>query len=168
MPSVVCSYQTVSGLLSMFPFVGSASNVNSAAIALFLSDAQAQVNAKVARRFALPITVEAPLLTQLTTELAIIDLCRKRIMFHFGKEDLSKAGILTRYDEVMKALDNLAEGKTELVSDVGSLVAVANREFWSTTLRRNPTFYEGDQHLQYQDKDKIEDQYSDRGIDTGQ
>lgn len=167
MPSVVCSYQSVPGLVSQYPYlVTSAANVSSGSLAQFISDAQSVVNSKLAKRFALPITVESPLLTQLTTELAIIDLCRKRIMFHFSKEDLSKAGILSRYEEVMKQLADLADGTTELLTDAGSVMASANREFWTTTIGRNPTFYEGDQHLQVQDEDKIEGLYSERGIST--
>lgn len=164
MPTSVCSYASVSGLLSRTPYIGSAANVSSADIAAFISDAQAIVNGKIGRRYALPLTVEAPLLTQLTTELAIIDLCRKRIMFHFSKEDLSAAGILTRYKDAMEMLDDIAEGKLDILTDVGSAVAVANREFWSTTLGYNPTFHEGDQHLDVQDPDKIENIYSDRGM----
>lgn len=165
MPSIVCSYQSVAGLISQYPYlVSSAANVSSAALAQFISDAQSVVNSKIAARFSLPLTVESPLLTQLTTELAIIDLCRKRIMFHFSKEDLSKAGILSRHKEVMDALTDLAEGKTELLTDAGSLVASANREFWSTTLGYQPTFYEGDQHLTKIDQDKLDNEYSDRDI----
>lgn len=164
MPSVVCSYQSVAGLTTQYPYiVSSAANVSSAALAQFISDAQATVNARIAKRYTLPLTVESPLLTKLTTELAIIELCRKRIMFHFSKEDLSKAGILTRYDEVMKELDALANGEISLTTDVGTPVLAANMQFWSTTLGYQRTFYEGDQHLQRVDPDKLEHEYGERG-----
>ena len=164
MPAVYpVSYTTVSLMAMTLPDIGSITTLTSAHIALYAGMAQTMVDAKIARFYTLPFTVEVPKLQEITTELGLYYLLTRRI---FTAQVPNNSTWPDRYREAMAQLDAIAAGELLLVDSSGTVIAGRTdiAEVFSTTMNYVPTFHEGPWSLQIQDADKIEDELERRGI----
>lgn len=158
------SYTTVSLMLVTFPELGSATTLNSLAMATFAGDAQAEVNAAIVRQYSLPLG-EIPILQTLTTEIAIYrTITRRAIPIPSARAQEWVA----RYAEAREMLAKIATGEIPLVTSGGGLVAGRTdiSEIWSTTKDYLPTFHEGPATQTPQDQDKIDALLDERDINT--
>jgi phage gp36-like protein len=155
MSTMPVSYTSVARMLERFPEFGSVTTLTSAQLYGYAADAEALVNAKIARHYALPLAVTPPLLETVSTDIAIYYTLAKRL---FTQERLNASPWPDRYKEALAILDQIATGQVTLVGTDGSLVAARTdvAEVWTTTQRFTPTFHEGPWTTQIQDADKIE------------
>lgn len=156
------SYTSVVLMQGTLPEIGSLTTLTSAHVAQFAGEAQSFVNGKIAKRYALPLTEEVPLLQTLTTKIALYYLLSQRLYTAQRLEDSPWPG---RYKEAVDTLEEVSDGKVSLVSASGTVLAGRSdiSEVWSTTKDYVPTFHEGPTGDHTQDSDKINDELDRRG-----
>lgn len=113
------SYSSVAHVYETLPDLGSATTLTSAHIASFIGKAEALVNAAIARAYSLPLPSVPPLLTALSTDIAIYLILSQRM---FSAERLNSSPWPDRYKEALATLDRLASGDLILVDASGSLL----------------------------------------------
>jgi phage gp36-like protein len=157
------SYTNVETIYETLPQLkNQATNVTSAEIALQAGQTQAYVNARLARLYDLPFTVDVPVLTEITTDLAIYRLLVKRI---FTATNLEDSPWPDRYKEAVEFLDSIVSGETPLLTASLSVLAVTTgrNEPWSSTQDYNPIYFEGGAATDFTvDPDRAEDNFADR------
>lgn len=163
LPSLPVSWSTVSYVLQTLPDIGSVSEVTSADIALFLGKAQAIGEAKLARRYAMPLLEDYPVLQAVTTDIAIYLLLVQRL---FTAERLNASPWPDRYKEAVDTLDQLASGALALVSSSGVVLGASAdaAPVVSTTQGFHPTHWEGPWEEHLVDVDKADRERSRRGL----
>src|SRR3990167_2648891 len=151
------SYSSVSLMMTVLPDLGSVTTLTSAHLANFAGAAQAQVNARIARHYSLPLASEIPELQRLTTDIAIYYTLTRRL---FTQERLNSSLWPDRYKEALETLSEIADGTIPLIDASGTILGarVDVAEVWSTTKEYVPTFHEGGWPEQVQDLDKLEDE----------
>lgn len=151
------SYSSVSHVYTTLPDLGSATSLSSAHVFEFLGKAESVINAKIARMYSLPLPSVPPLLTALSTDIAIYFILSQRM---FTAERLNQSPWPDRYREALATLDQVARGDLLLVDSAGALIGGRTdvAEVWSTTKGYEQTFWEGSWSLQVQDPDKLEDE----------
>lgn len=152
----VCSYASVDRVYTHVPELGSITNLTSAHIAMFIGDSEAEVNASIAQKYALPISGDIPILTTIATELACYKVLAQRI---FTPERLAASPWPDRYKEASLKLEALAAGELLLVTTSGDVVSGRTdiAEVWSNNKGYLPTMTEAPTQYQGQDSDKIDD-----------
>lgn len=149
------SYTSIPLMQTRFPEIGSLTTLSSAALLTFAGDAEAMINAKLARYYTIPFTVLVPQLQTIATDMAVYLLMSRRL---FTKEQINDSPWVDRYKEVLKELDDMAVGKTVLVDSSGQVLAGRTdiAEAYSSTMTYTPTFGEGPIENQTQDQDKLD------------
>src|SRR5207244_4196108 len=145
------------------PEIGSASNITSAHLALFAGQAEAEINAQLAQRYALPLVVDVPLLTTLATDIAVYKVLTRRI---FSAERLAASPWPDRYREAATLLAQIGDGTLSL-PDVTGTVLPGRTDLaaaFSTTQNYAPTMWEGHTGDQFVDPQKIEDEAAKRDL----
>lgn len=158
------SYSTVSNIYRLAPEVGSLTSMLSADVHGFGGKAQAIVDAKIARLYALPITAEVPILQSLTEDFALYYIFRRL----YTSERFNHSPWPDRYKEALDMLEQIADGGIPLVNASGAIVAGTTEviEVWSNTKGYHPTFTPGLDMLDHViDTDRIDDERAER--DTG-
>jgi phage gp36-like protein len=156
MPGILAaSYSTVSACFVTLPELGSITTLTSAHVADAIGHAQAYVNARLAKTYALPFSQDIDVLQTLTTDLAIYRLLTRRL---YTAERLQTSPWPDRYKEAITMLDAIAAGEMPLVGSGGVIVGGRSdvTEVWSTTKDRVPTFWEGPTGDHSQDAEKLE------------
>lgn len=163
--SLPVTFTTVSLMYAVLPDLGSITTLSSAHLATFAGEAEAEINANIAQKYALPISQDVPMLTTLATDLAIYNTLAKRV---FTAERLAGSPWTDRYKEAQTKLQRLAEGDLLLVTSSGTVIAGRTdiAEVFSTTKNYLPTMHEGPWPYQQQDVDKIQDTLDDRNFDN--
>jgi phage gp36-like protein len=158
-----CSYSTVSLAYITLPDLGSVTTLTSAHITDALGQAQAYIDAKIVKAYALPLAVEVPLLQTLCTDLGIYRLLTRRL---YTSERLQQSPWPDRYKEALAILDEIAAGEIPLVDSSGQLVEGRTdvAEVYSTNKNYVPTFSELPTGDHYIDSNKLEDEASRRDI----
>ncbi len=161
-PILPVSYTTVSLMLMTLPELGSVTTVTSAHLATFAGEAEAEINANIARLYIVPLTTDVPLLTTLATDIAIYKVLTRRL---FTAERLAASPWPDRYRESLAMLLRVAQGELPLVGVSGSLLTGRSdvAEVYSTTQKYVPTFWEGPWPAQEPDAQKLEDEADRRG-----
>lgn len=160
--SLPVSYTNANEMLKTLAEIGSISTINNSLMLHHAGRAEALINAKIAKRYSIPIAGQIPLLETLATDLAIYNVLCSRIVI---KEEHPW---FIRYKDSLKILEEIADGKLSLVDATG-VIQVGRTdvaECWSSSQNQIPTFWEGPDTLQIQDEDKIEDQATDRELTT--
>ena len=124
--------------------------------------AEALINAKIAKRYSIPISGQIPLLETLATDLAIYNVLTSRIVIK------AEHPWFQRYKNSLDILDQIADGKLALIDSAGNIQTGREdvTELTSSTRGYAPTFWEGPDTLQIQDEDKMEDESDARDITT--
>jgi phage gp36-like protein len=161
--SLPASYSTVLLCYLTLPDLGSVTTLTSAHIAGFIGQAEAEINARLVKSYALPLAVEVPLLTMLATDLAIYRVLTRRL---YTAERLQQSPWPDRYREAQQTLVAIQDGALPLVDSSGAVVGGRTdvAELWTTTKNYVPTFWEGHAGDQGQDPNKLEDEAARRDM----
>ena len=160
------SYSSVTRINSAFPMISSVTNVTSAIIAQYIGDVEAEINGRIAGRYALPLTVECPILTAIATREAIYRIAVQRALVQFPPAQQGQHPMQVQHRDDQKLMDQIAAGSIKLVDSSGAQIAaeVTNTEFYSTTKTYVPTFHEGAWTDMVRDQNKLDDIEADRDL----
>lgn len=126
----------------------------------YLTMADSIINAKLARQYTLPFSTTPPVINTIATILAAYYVTEAQ--FSGGQANKSE-WVNNKYSQMMKLLDQLAEGKMDLVATAGTVIDRTNTdEVSSNTSGYAPTFGEDDEINQAVDSDKLDDISNDR------
>ena len=159
------SYSDVNRVYDLEPMIGSISDLTSAQlVSAFINPAEADMNARLSRRYTVPITGTIPLLQAIADDLSVYRALSRRV---FTQDQLKDSSWPDRFKESMDTLMEIANGKVLLVDSAGAAVAtktnVANAQ--SNNMHNLPTFHEGGGWVdQVKDPDKTDDLLSDRDL----
>jgi len=158
--ATVVSYTNASVMQMTLAEIGSISTMDNSLMLHHASMAETLINAKIAKKYTLPFTVQIPLLETLATELAIYNVLTSRITIK------AEHPWFQRYKNALKTLDDVADGKLDLITTAGAVVAEGSGrgEIWSSNKSYIPTFHEGNEYDQIQDSDKIDNLEEERGL----
>jgi hypothetical protein len=158
------SYTTVQRVTQAFPPIASVSNITSGVIAQYAGDVEGEINARVGSKYALPLTVDCPILTAIATRETIYRLAVQRLLIQFPPAQQGQHPMLVQHQGDQKLLEQIAAGTLKLVDASGVQITgdLSNTEIYSTTKNYNPTFHEGAWTDMVQDPAKAEDIKSDR------
>lgn len=159
MPTVV-SYTSASLMKMTLSEIGSISTIDNSMMLHHASMAETLINAKIAKKYTLPLTVAVPILETLATELAVYNVLTSRITIQ------KEHPWFMRFKNAMSTLDQIAKGDLSLVSVAGAVLAERSDigEVWSSKQNYIPTFGEGSQEDNIQDSDKVQDELDERGL----
>lgn len=162
----VVSYTSVARINQAFPAISSVSNITSAVMAQYADGVEAEINAKIAKRYTLPLTVTCPLLTAIATRETIYRIAVQRALVQFPPAQQGQHPMLTQHKDDQKLLEQIAEGEVQLIDVTGIAIAAntADVEVYSTTKNYVPTFHEGSWVDTVQDPSKLGDIDADRGL----
>lgn len=160
------SYTTVSLCILGFPAINSVSTLNSQGIAQYIGGVEARINAFLAKRYPLPLTVDSPLLTMIATREAIYRIAVERGLVQFPPAQQGRAPLQVAHAEDEQTLKDLADGKIELTNSSGAIIPAGTTDLllWSTTKGYVPTFHEGRWTDMVQDQTQIEDELAKRQL----
>jgi len=159
--STVVSYTTVSLMQMTLAEVGSISTMTDSVLLLHAGAAEARINAKISKRYALPFTQEIPLLETLSTDMAIYRVLTGRIIINHEHPWFA------RYRDAVKVLNEIADGSLPLLDSTGSVLegrSDNSMEVWSNTKGYQPTHWEGDWSHHNTDQDKLDAEANKRNI----
>lgn len=160
------SYTAVSRVHSAYPSITSVSNLSSAVIHQFAGDVEAEINAVIAKQYALPLTVECPILTAIATRETIYRIAVQRALVQFPPAQQGRHPMQVQHIDDQKLLEKIAAGTIPLVSASGAVIAgdTTQMEAYSTTMTYVPTFQEGSMLDSVQDPAKLDDMRTDRDL----
>ncbi len=156
------SYATVDDVLDLCTRIGSISTVTSAHVRRMIGMAQADVDAKLAKKYDLPFTSEVPFLTVLTANLAVYYSTRK----HFTREKSNKSDWVDSYKiEAERLLQQLLENQVELIDTGGTVIDPSDSEGPSSNTEDYiPTFSELPFTEHEVDEDKLTDKRNEQTL----
>lgn len=146
--------------------LSSVSNITSGIIAQFAGDVEAVINAKISKRYPIPLTVECPILTAIATREAIYQAVVQRVLIQFPPVQQGQHPMQVQHKEDQDLLKELSEGGLQLVDSSGAVLAadITQMDIYSTTKDYVPTFHEGAWPDMIQDEDKLDDILTDRDL----
>lgn len=160
------SYTTVDDVFTALPAIGSVSNVTSGVVATTAGRVEAKMNGKLAKAYALPITVDSgmsiPLLNAISTDLTCYELMAK---FVFVQGMAKKSEWPDRFKEAMELLDDIVDGAIPLMNSSMEVIdasAGASSVPWSSSEDYYPTMNEDSFINHAIDEDKLDDVEDDR------
>lgn len=156
------SYSSTTLMLTTLPELGSVTTLTSAHLTHYAGEAQAFIDARLVRNYALPLTSEVPEVQRLATDIGVYFTLRRL----WTQERMNASVWPDRYKEATGQLDAIASGDVLLVTSSGSLLGARTDigELSTTTMDYLPTFHEGPWTAQVQDPDKIDDTLDDRDL----
>ena len=154
-------YTTVERCFDALPDLMQDTNLTSAHMVIFIEDAEADMNARLRSKYAVPVAGDVPLLQALSTDCSIYRVLSRRI---FTQERLENSVWPDRFKECMETVTAIAKGEITLVDSAGNIIDpdTTAQSFQSTTKGSHQTFWEGGDFEQVKDRDKIEDERSRR------
>ena len=158
MPSTYpVSYTTCSLMMTTLPEIGSVSTITSDHLVTFAGQAEAEINARLSKQYAIPFTFVVPVLQTLATDFAIYRLLTRRL---YTAQRLKDSPWPDRYAECSSLLADIANGNISLLDSTGTIVGARTdvQQVYSTTKNNIPTFFEGHIGDCVQDPDKIDDE----------
>lgn len=163
--SDVVSYTSVDQIEATMSLIGSMSTITSANIVKHASAAESEINAKIARRYSIPISGTVPILETLATDMAVYRILTGRAII---KEEHPW---FSRYKDANKILDSIMSGTTLLITNSGDVISARSDELsgmqpWSNRKDYHPTHWEGPWTHHVQDEDKIDDESDERDFST--
>lgn len=148
-------YATVPEVLNTLPQIGSVSVITSAQIFTATVRADSIINAKLSKRFTVPLSPAPPILTTLCCDLSVYRL----LVRFFSGEQQNDSDWPDRYKEAMELLEEIANGGLQIVASDGAVIApsVGADVAWSNTQGYTPTFNEDGDLSSVIDEDKLDD-----------
>ena len=150
-------YTTVDRCFDTLPALQDDTDLTSAHMVIFIEDAEAEMNARIRSKYAVPVAGAVPLLRTLATDCAIYHVLSRRI---FSQERLEDSVWPDRFKECKETIADIAKGEITLVDSAGNIIDpdTTAEQFLSTTKGDHATFWEGGDFEQVKDRDKIEDE----------
>lgn len=155
--SLPVSYATVSDVYETLPGFETQgiTSVTTGEISFQLGQAQALINAKLAKNYALPFDATPPALVGITLDFAIYTLFARTVETEGRDNPWAK-----RYEMSSKLLDELSSGEIPLVTASGTVITGTNAvaQVWSQHSTYNPPVFPsgGDEFAWRQDRDLID------------
>ena len=162
----IVSYTSVERVHHAFPAISSVSNINSAVVAQYAESVESEINAKIAKRYVLPILVAVPLLVAIATRETIYRIAVQRALVQFPPAQQGRHPMQTQHIDDQKLLEQISNGEVTLIGVDGVAIAgnTADVEMYSTTKDYIPTFHEGSILDTVQDPSKLKDILDDRNL----
>lgn len=157
-------YGQVTRIHSAYPEISSITAITSGIVCQFITDTEAEVNARIAKRYSVPVPGTPPLLVAITERETRYRILVQRGLIQFPAAQQGQHPLQVQHKDDQSLLDKIAEGEISLVASGGGLVDpnTSNLEIWSSTKDYNPTFHEGSWGDQVQDTNKLDDIETDR------
>ena len=164
--SSVVSYTSIERINQAFPAISSVSNINSAVMAQYADGVEAEINAKIAKRYTIPLTVTCPILTAIATRETIYRIAVQRALVQFPPAQQGQHPMQVQHKDDQKLLEQIATGEVQLIGADGVVLAAntTDVEVYSTTKNYVPTFHEGSWVDTIQDPSKLDDIDADRDL----
>lgn len=149
------NYATVADMLSREPDLDD-SQVSSAQLLEYLRDAEAEINATLAKRYTVPVTGSPPMLHTIAVTLGLGHVLEQRV---FTAGSIDDSPWPARFKEVRELLKRLADGEMTLISSAGEVVGANSSvtEVWSNTQSYLPTNTERGPRRDLIDPNKADD-----------
>lgn len=112
--------------------VGSYEVASAEVNSMFVADAESFVDAYIGSRYAVPVTPVPPLITQITSDLAIFNMLAE-------KQVKVPDHVQARYDRQVAILEQLRDGTMVLPSSV-ALATAGDQEAWANNQDHHSTF----------------------------
>lgn len=153
-------YTSVSNLILTTPAVNSIAAITSAAMVHYIDRVEGLINAKLSKRYTIPLSNNIPLLSMIATDLAIYEIVAKRGL---TKTSDTENDWPSRFKEANSLLDDIANGNISLATSSGDIISLSTASIpYSNTMDYVPTFGEDDFEQSMQDQDKLDDIADDR------
>lgn len=159
------NYSSVDRVYDLEPLVGSLSDLTSAQLlSVFIDAAEAEMNARLSRRYTIPVPGTVPLLQAIADDISVYRVLSRRA---FTQDQLKDSVWPDRFKESLNTLGEVASGKILLVDDTGAIVATLGNVASAKTNMDSfkQTFHEGGSWLdQVKDPDKVDDLLDERDL----
>ena len=159
------SYTSVDRVYDVEPMIGSIDDLTSSQVlTAFIEAAEAEINARIATHYVVPITGSVPLLVAIADDLSIYRILTRRI---FTQTQLENSTWPDRFKESMDTLALIAKGEIKLVDSAGTLIGARTdvAQVRTNNMNYQPTFHEGGDWVdQVKDHDKTDDLLDDRDL----
>lgn len=159
-------YTDIGSVYGKSPPINSAqaTGINSTVVLGYIAEAENEINAKISKRYTLPLSNGCPILATLALREAIFRLCMSRGLIHFPPALQGRAPLAVQHDMDQKLLDKIMDGDVQLLDNSLAVIAgdTTQMEIYSTTMDFLPTFHEGERVDQVQDLDKLDSIVDDR------
>ncbi len=139
--------------------------LNSAVVLGYVNQVEADINAKVGGRYALPFTNGCPILEALALRESIYMVSLQRGLVHQPAPMQARSPLAQQHESDQKYLDRIMEGEITLMDNslqVINPVQTGRGEIWSNTQEFVPTFGEGRMVNNVQDQTKLEAELAER------
>ena len=158
-------YTSVARIYDLEPMIGSLTEITSAIlVTAFAEPAEAEMNARLAWLYDVPVSSGVPVLEGMADDLAVYRVLSRRI---FTQDQLKDSGWVDRFKEARDMLKAISEGDALLTDATGAVIAQRSD---IATARSNvdgysPTFHEaGSWRDQIKDPDKVDDELDERDL----
>lgn len=153
-------YTGIGSIHALYPAINTAQNTGLSSVVVlgFIDQVEAEINARVAKKYTLPFTNGCPILAAIATREAIFRIAIERGLVHFPPAAQGRAPLAVQHDMDQKLLKEIADGSVSLLDNSLAVIAtdITQIEIYSTTMNQNPTFHEGPWTDQVQDEDKLD------------
>jgi len=141
-------------------------NVTSSIIFQYANDVEAEINARISKKYSLPLAVDVPVLTAISTRETIYRLAVQRMLIQFPPAQQGRHPLAVQHTDDQKLIMAISEGELQLVDSTGAVLSTdtTQMEVYSTTKDYVPTMHEGRWTDMIQDPAKLDDIEADRGL----
>lgn len=159
------NYTSVARIYDLEPMIGSISDLTSSQIVTaFAEPAEAEINARIAKLYTVPVAGTTPLLQAIADDISVYRILSRRV---FTQDQLKDSVWPDRFKESMETLSGVAKGEIILVDSAGAVIGTLSNVAQAKTNVQNylPTFHEGGTwEDQIKDQDKIDDELDARSL----
>ena len=149
-------YTTATKVRQLYPALNDLSSLTDTQVEFFIDQAEAEVNGRLATRYALPFSTVPPLVETISTEYALLKLMDR---FFSAEAPTKNDWKEVRRKELKELLAALADGSMVLVTTAGAIIASATGAgIESDTSTHTPTFNHLDPAMQKIDEDRLDDE----------
>lgn len=150
------NYTTATKVRQLYPLLNDLISLTDGQIDFYISQAEAELNGRLASRYALPFSATPPLIEALSTEYALIKLMDR---FYSSEEPKENAWKSARRRDLKTLLTDLAAGDMTLVNSAYEVIAQrTDGGIASDTSIYTPTFTHIDATQELVDLDRVDDE----------
>lgn len=148
------AYTNADNVRQLYPALNELTSLTDTQIDFYVAQAEAEIDARLAVRYALPFSAVPPLVEALATEYALIKLMDR---FYSSEAPAKNDWKEVRRREMKELLVALADGTATLVTTTGAVITTATGAgIESDTSDYTPTFNHLDPIMQAVDKDRLD------------
>ena len=157
------NYTSVARVYDQEPAIETISDLTSAHVYSFGEDAEAEINAALARNYTIPVTGSPPILQTIATDITIYRILSRRV---FSQERLQASTWPNAFKESRDLLKALVEGNSPLVNSAGTVITARTdlAQATSNTENYTQTFSELNDIEAVIDPDKRDDLRDERDL----